>query len=73
MVEIEGPHLLPQGEQRRAAATGRKLNSRSSASLVVIFDPVSSGWCFYLDSDPKQAIVIPVDQVGPLVKLLSDG
>ena len=69
--EIRGPHTeVPQPEQHRAAMLGRRLRDQVPASLIVIYCPVTRAWVFYLDSDARLAVAIPVGEVGVLVALL---
>lgn len=53
-------------------AEGLKLTG-GRATVIVIYCPLSRAWVFYLDSDPRQAVLIPVDSAGPLVELLQRG
>lgn len=75
--EIQGPHLHPQGEQVRAAASGRRWDAEGlkltggSSTLVVIYCPLSDAWVFYLDTDPRTAVLIPRGDVAPIASLLS--
>jgi hypothetical protein len=68
--EVEGPHLLPQPTQVRAAVSGQRLDGLGGATLIVIYSPKHGAWAFYLDSDPRQAVLISVSKIGPLVRLL---
>jgi hypothetical protein len=75
--EVQGPHLHPQSEQVRAAASGKRWDAEGlkltggSSTLIVIYCPISNAWVFYMDSDPRTAVLIPVDDVAPIVHLLS--
>jgi hypothetical protein len=72
VVDIDGPHLLPASQQVRAAVAGKRWDvaglrlAGGSATLIVIYCPVRDSWVFYLDSDPRTAIIIPRDEVAPL-------
>lgn len=62
---MEGPHLLPGGEQVRVALPGVSLEGQRS-TLLVIYCPVRRAWVFYLDCDPRRAVVVGRDETGPL-------
>lgn len=64
--EVKGPHLIPQGSQRRVAVPGRRLDGGLPATLVVIYDPQTRGWAYYLDTNPRTAILIGPQEVHDL-------
>lgn len=74
--EIQGPHLHPQPEQVRVAVGGKRWDAEGlkltggNSTLIVIYCPRSKAWVFYLDSDPRTAVLIPAAETTPIARLL---
>lgn len=45
--ELDGPHLLPQGEQERCAVEGRRIDGSGLCNVVAIRDRTRRGWVLY--------------------------
>src|SRR5262249_22562189 len=45
--ELDGPHLLPQGEQERCAVEGRRIDGSGRCNVVVIRDRGGRGWVLF--------------------------
>jgi hypothetical protein len=71
--EVDGPHLLPQPDQLRVAVPGKRLKDGATATLIVIYCPEQRAWVFYIDSNPRQAVIVPVSDVDPVTRLLGAG
>ena len=75
--EVQGPHLHPQADQVRAAASGKRWDAEGlkltggSSTLIVIYCPISDAWVFYLDSNPRTAVLIPRADAAPIAALLT--
>jgi hypothetical protein len=79
--EINGPHLQPQPTQQRTAASGRRatvsvegaaLADGGTTLLAIRWQRagISTGWVFYLDTDPKRAIFITDADLAPFIAAL---
>ena len=68
-----GPHEIPQHQQVRQAAAGWLMNDdRTPATLIVIWCPVERAWGFYLDSGAGGQLMIPEQEIAPLIELLAN-
>lgn len=45
--ELDGPHLLPQGEQERFAVEGRRIDGSGLCNVIAIRDRRQHGWVLY--------------------------
>lgn len=73
---VPGPHLDPQHEQVRASAPGEVYSAEGvmltgqSSVLIVIRCKDRPGWVFYLDGDPRLAVMVQDRHLGPILRLL---
>lgn len=77
--DLDGPHLLPQGQQQRSAAAGQRWDAEGQRltggndTLVVIYWPKRDAYVFYLHTDPRHAVVIPRVAARALGSMLTGG
>lgn len=81
--EIHGPHRLPQPDQQRSAAGGRRaaiqaegitLEHGGATLLAIRWDRGAglTGWVFYLDTDPRRAIFIADGELAGFIQTIAN-
>jgi hypothetical protein len=64
--ELDGPHLLPQGEQERCSVEGRRIDGSGLCNVVAIRDRSRRGWVLYPHGMAGLGVLI-ADEAAPVV------
>jgi hypothetical protein len=66
--EPDGPHLLPQGDQKRCAVEGRRIDGSGACTVVAIRDWKRGGWVLYPHGVAGLGVLITDDAAHTLAK-----
>jgi hypothetical protein len=66
--ELDGPHLLRQGDQERCAVEGRRIDGSGVCTVVAIRDWERRGWVLYPHGVAGFGVLIAYDAARTLAK-----
>jgi hypothetical protein len=59
--EVDGPHLLRQGDQERCAVPGQRIDGSGACTVVAIRDYSQGGWVLYPHGVASFGVLIGYD------------